>query len=75
MSSDESDGVLDDNRFYAVYNCYSPAFLTDHNSVNIENGGKILLPQPALERLVEQVSTTNFFAMSLFIFLDEHYVI
>ncbi|CAF3125598.1 unnamed protein product [Rotaria socialis] len=60
MSSDESDGVLDDNQFYAVYNCYSPAFLTDHDRINIEKGGKILLPQPALEHLVEKTNIMLF---------------
>jgi hypothetical protein len=45
--------------FRAVYQCYSAAFLTDHDRgrLNVENGGKILLPQAALEHLIEQVKT------------------
>ena len=45
----------DDNRFHAVYHCYSPAFLTDREQTIIEHGGKILLPQTALEQLIDQV--------------------
>lgn len=43
--------------FRADYQCYSVAFLPDHDRgrLNVENGGKILLPQAALEQLVEQV--------------------
>ncbi|UJR31207.1 hypothetical protein I4U23_018711 [Adineta vaga] len=42
--------------FRADYQCYSVAFLPDHDRgrLNVENGGKILLPQAALEQLVEQ---------------------
>ncbi|CAF0842722.1 unnamed protein product [Adineta ricciae] len=44
----------DDNRFHAVYRCYSPAFLIDREQTTIEHGGKILLPQTALEQLIDQ---------------------
>lgn len=47
----------DDNQFHAVYHCYSPAFLTDREQTIIEHGGKILLPQTALEQLIDQVKT------------------
>ncbi|CAF1277273.1 unnamed protein product [Adineta ricciae] len=42
--------------FRADYVCYSAAFLPDRDRerLNVENGGKILLPQAALEQLVEQ---------------------
>ncbi|CAF2712225.1 unnamed protein product [Rotaria sp. Silwood2] len=42
--------------FRAVYQCYSAAFLPDHDRgrLNVENGGKILLPQAVLEHLIEQ---------------------
>ncbi|CAF0740127.1 unnamed protein product [Adineta steineri] len=42
--------------FRAIYKCYSAAFLPDHDRgrLNVENGGKILLPQAALEQLAEQ---------------------
>lgn len=42
------------DRFRAIYRCYSVAFLPDRDRVNVENGGKILLPQDALEKLIEQ---------------------
>jgi hypothetical protein len=42
--------------FYAVYRCYSTAFLADRERTNVENGGKILLPQSALEQLIDQVN-------------------
>ena len=44
--------------FRADYVCYSAAFLPDRDRerLNVENGGKILLPQAALEQLVEQVN-------------------
>jgi len=47
--------------FRAVYQCYSAAFLSDHDRdrLNVENGGKILLPQAALEHLIEQVKMKN----------------
>jgi hypothetical protein len=43
--------------FRAVYTCYSAAFLPDRDRerLNVENGGKILLPQAALEQLIDQV--------------------
>lgn len=43
--------------FRAVYKCYSAAFLPDRDRerLNVENGGKILLPEAALEHLIEQV--------------------
>jgi hypothetical protein len=47
--------------FRAVYQCYSTTFLTDRERTNVENGGKILLPQAALEQLVEQVRKRFFF--------------
>jgi ubiquitin fusion degradation protein 1 len=43
------------DRFHAVYKCYSAAFLNDRERSCIENGGKILLPQSALEQLIDQV--------------------
>ena len=48
--------------FRAVYQCYSAAFLPDHDRerLNVENGGKILLPQAALEHLIEQVNIKFF---------------
>ncbi len=48
--------------FRAVYTCYSAAFLPDHDRerLNVENGGKILLPQAALEQLIDQVKTKFF---------------
>lgn len=45
-------------QFYAVYQCYSTAFLSDRERHDVENGGKILLPQDALEELIEQVILT-----------------
>lgn len=49
--------------FRAVYTAYSAAFLPDHDRqrLNVENGGKILLPQAALERLIDQVKTLRMF--------------
>lgn len=43
--------------FRATYICYSAAFLPDRDRerLNLENGGKILLPQAALEQLIDQV--------------------
>ena len=49
-------GAMAPGPFRAVYQCYSAAFLTDRERHNVENGGKILLPQAALEQLVEQVA-------------------
>ncbi|CAF1001965.1 unnamed protein product [Adineta steineri] len=42
--------------FRATYRGYSAAFLPDHDRerLNLNNGGKILLPQAALEQLTEQ---------------------
>jgi ubiquitin fusion degradation protein 1 len=42
--------------FRADYQCYSAAFLPerDRDRLNVENGGKILLPQAALEQLIDQ---------------------
>ena len=44
--------------FRAVYTCYSAAFLQDRDRdrLNVENGGKILLPQAVLEHLIDQVN-------------------
>lgn len=52
----------DDDRFHADYECHSPAFLTDRHReyTEIETGGKILLPQAALEQLIDQVRRTEF---------------
>jgi len=47
------EALLD--QFHAVYQCYSAAFLNDRERSCIENGGKILLPQTALEQLINQV--------------------
>lgn len=44
------------DHFQAVYQCYSAAFLNDRERNSIENGGKILLPQKALEQLINQVN-------------------
>ena len=44
------------NYFYAVYQCYSTAFLPEHGPNDVENGGKILLPAAALVQLSEQVN-------------------
>jgi hypothetical protein len=41
--------------FHAVYQCYPAVFLNDRERDRIENGGKILLPQAALEQLIDQV--------------------
>jgi hypothetical protein len=56
--------------FRAVYTCYSAAFLPDHDRdrLNVENGGKILLPQAALEQLIDQVK--NLFIKSAFFILS-----
>jgi hypothetical protein len=51
-----SDADDDDDQFHAVYQCYSVAFLADRDRNNVENGGKILLPQSALEQLIDQVN-------------------
>jgi len=60
------------NEFYAVYQCYSAAFLNDRERAIIENGGKILLPQSALEQLVEQVENFSFISIEYsFIFLRQ----
>jgi hypothetical protein len=53
--SDDHDLAFGD-QFHAIYRCYSAAFLTDRERTNVENGGKILLPQSALEQLIEQVN-------------------
>ena len=56
------EAFLDDDssdRFQAVYQCCSAAFLTDRERDNVENGGKILLPQTALEQLIEEVCTNT----------------
>lgn len=47
--------------FRATYTCFSAAFLPDfdRDRLNVENGGKILLPQAALEQLIDQVKQTN----------------
>jgi hypothetical protein len=55
------DDDYDDGSFRAVYKCYSAAFLNDRERLNIENGGKILLPQTALEELIEQVTNLLFY--------------
>ncbi|CAF1063616.1 unnamed protein product [Adineta steineri] len=41
--------------FRAIYKCYSAEFLPHHDRerLNLNNGGKILLPQAALEQLTE----------------------
>ena len=49
------DPTVPSSPFRAIYKCYSAAFLTDRDPRNIENGGKVLLPQAALEQLLEQV--------------------
>ena len=48
--------------FRATYHCYSVAFLPEdtRSRLNVDNGGKILLPQAALEQLVEQVREITF---------------
>lgn len=50
--------------FRATYTCYSAAFLPDQDRdrLNVEHGGKILLPQAALERLIDQVKANETFA-------------
>lgn len=69
------------DNFQAIYQCYSPAFLTDHEQTKLENGGKILLPQSALEQLAEHVNIKFECFLSLsnkFLFrtcLDTYYVI
>jgi hypothetical protein len=50
---------LPNDRFHAVYRCYSVAFLSDRERNNVENGGKILLPQSALEQLINQVNQSK----------------
>jgi IS4 transposase len=57
--------------FRAVYTCYSAAFLPDHDRtrLNVENGGKILLPQAALEQLIDQVKQFFFLIQSTYFFL------
>ena len=42
--------------FHATYQCLPVAFLEERERVSAEYGGKILLPQAALEQLAEQVS-------------------
>ncbi|CAF0820453.1 unnamed protein product [Didymodactylos carnosus] len=49
--------------FHAEYNCYSAIFLTDRERPNVENGGKVLLPQTALEELAEHVTTVMLFRL------------
>ncbi|CAF1114049.1 unnamed protein product [Didymodactylos carnosus] len=49
--------------FRALYNCYSAIFLTDRERPNVENGGKILLPQVALEQLAEHVTNVMLFKL------------
>ncbi len=61
---DDNDVDFGD-RFHAVYQCYSAAFLTDRERTNVENGGKILLPQAALEQLIEQVNRKDFKLISI----------
>lgn len=51
---DDDNNDFDDH-FHAVYQCYSAAFLNDRERTNIENGGKILLPQSVLEQLIDEV--------------------
>ncbi|CAF3666450.1 unnamed protein product [Rotaria sordida] len=60
MSSDYDVHINNDDHFQAVYKSYSSAFLTDRNRTNVETGGKILLPQTALEQLAEQVNKIMF---------------
>ncbi|CAF3567955.1 unnamed protein product [Rotaria sp. Silwood1] len=60
MSSDyddDSDNVYNNNdeHFQTVYQSYSSAFLIERNQKNVENGGKIILPEAALAQLVEQI--------------------
>ncbi|UJR15309.1 hypothetical protein I4U23_002262 [Adineta vaga] len=58
---DDDEYPLDnDNQFHAIYQCYSPAFLSDRERTNIESGGKILLPEPALEQLINQTGIMLF---------------
>jgi hypothetical protein len=54
--------------FRAVYTCYSVAFLPDQDRdrTNVENGGKILLPQAALEQLIDQVNKNSFHSLNIF---------
>jgi len=68
--------------FRATYTCYSAAFLhdSDRGRLNVENGGKILLPQAALEQLVDQVNDIlllyiNDFYLIIHLSLDRCYVI
>ena len=55
---DEEDSP---DQFHAVYQCYSAVFLNDRERTNIENGGKILLPEAALEQLIHQVNKASQF--------------
>lgn len=58
----EDEDSSDGERFQAVYRCYSAVFLNDRERTSIENGGKILLPESALEQLIHQV-TNEFFIL------------
>ncbi|CAF1383839.1 unnamed protein product [Rotaria sp. Silwood1] len=65
MSSDyddDSDNVYNNNdeHFQTVYQSYSSAFLIERNQKNVENGGKIILPEAALAQLVEQTNVMLF---------------
>ena len=70
----DEDDSFDNEPFQAVYQCYSTIFLSDRDRArtDIENGGKILLPESALEQLVHQVTNNirslkriSFFCFSL----------
>ncbi|CAF1491804.1 unnamed protein product [Adineta steineri] len=57
---DDENDIDSNNQFHAVYQCYSPAFVGDRDGINIENGGKILLPQAALEQLIDHTGVMLF---------------
>ena len=67
---EEDDDDDDAERFQAVYRCYSAVFLSDRERTSIENGGKILLPESALEPLIHQVNNEFFHSRKiLFVFI------
>ncbi len=65
--------------FRASYTCYSAAFLQDRDRerLNVENGGKILLPQAVLEQLIDQVNQQkcSFIVFHFISFLERRNVI
>lgn len=58
------------NQFHSVYQCYSTAFLPDGERSEVENGGKILLPEAVLEQLIEQVNKILSF---MFFLIDDYF--